>query len=332
MIDNRPLIQNAQLLPQDVEYAGNVRTDWIDRSFCCCRVAYFPVGKFSICEHWRVSLKIPSLVLLLLTSSFVLFILDTAPILKSAHQFPNKYWNYGVYSALSVTFLFVIISYFSIIIYGPGYLPYNWCITRQDEYDWETMMSSIAVYQEQVEFGKTHERPARASFSVDARRYVLRADHFCYWTQSWIGLKNHRFFLLLTGWASLYCLELIGFKYFWIKDIITTSIKQKKFDFLSIPGFIFLLFAIILFVFAFRLFIVAMNNLAHNLTLIERWKKKESPTPGRSACKNFESVCGSKSCCICWFLPFISLKQMPESSFDDDGRSVCSESLLTQNQ
>lgn len=330
MIDDRPLINNAQVPTVEVEYAGGVRTDWIDKSCCCCRKAYFPVGDFTICEHWRVSLKIPFLVISLFVASFALFIFDTSPLFSTSHQFPNNIWNYSVYSVLSFTFVNVIISYVAIIYIGPGYLPYNWCITRQDEYDWESMMSSIAVYQEQVEFGRTHERPERASFSIDARRYVLRADHFCYWTQSWVGLKNQRYFILLTGWASLYCLELLGFKYFWARDIIETAIKTKKFDYYSIPGFVFLLITIFLFIFAFRLFIAAMRNLAQNLTLIERWKNKESPTPGRGCCRNFESICGTRKAFLCWPFPCIKLSGIPDTHNDDEGISIYSESVQTQ--
>ena len=320
-MNSNPLLQEQEqqkfILNNDIEYVSTLRTDWIDKSICCFKIAYFPVGDFTICEHWRVNFKKPLLCSLFFIASFAVFFIDTSHTINWSHPFPSLKLETIAFSIISVVFFFVALSYFLIIFIGPGYMPYNWCVSKQTDYDFETMMSSIAVYKEQMLYGQTHERPERSSFSTDARRYVLRADHFCWWTQSWIGLKNQRYFLLLTFWFSVYCLLYIGFRYHWAYDIINECIKGNGFDYASIPGWIFVLILIGMFFFSFRLFVVSALNLARNVTLIEKWKMKKankpvtSYTPGRSCLDNCQDVCGPKECIPCWPFPFVYLRPVP---------------------
>jgi hypothetical protein len=340
-MDSRPLLQNEQAQvekqPRDIEYVATLRSDWVDESNCCCRIAYFPVGDFRICGHWRTSIKIPITVCIVFIASLLIFIIDTSGIAYSKYKYPSTHIMIISYSAIGFAFLMSIISYFQILIRGPGYVPYNWCLTRQMEYDFETMMSSVAVYQEQVDFGRTHERPDRASFSIDARRYVLRADHFCDWTQCWIGQKNIRYFILLTGWVSLYCLLYIGLRYFWAYDVITSAIRTKKFDYFSIIGWVCVLLSLGIFIFAVRLFITALHNLSLNVTLIEKWKMKKakqpvrSPTPKRSCLQNYEEICGSRRMICCWPLPFICTTPHDVDSDADSTISVYTDPSFTKS-
>ena len=322
-MNSNPLLQDQEqqkfLYNNDIEYVATLRTDWIDKSCCCFRIAYFPVGDFSICEHWRMNFKKPILISIFMLASLVFFFLDTSSSISWGHSFPTDTLMKTSYSLISVVFFFVALSYFLIIFIGPGYMPYNWCISKQNEYDFETMMSSIAVYNEQMLYGQTHERPERSSFSTDARRFVMRADHFCWWTESWIGLKNQRYFILLTFWFSVYCLLYIGFRYFWAYDIIKTCIDENKFDFTSLPGWIFVVAFMGLFVFSIRLFLVSIVNLSKNITLIEKWKSQKaqkpivSYTPGRKTLDNCQDVCGPKECLLLWPFPFICFRPVPPS-------------------
>ena len=327
-MDSQPLLspkKHTEEKPENVDYVATLRSDWVDESCCCCRIAYFPVGNFHICEHWRTSFKIPIAVCIVFIATLVLFIIDTSGLGYSKYKYPSKLVMIISYSAIGFAFLMSTISYFQILIRGPGYVPYNWCVTRQADYDFETMMSSIAVYQEQVDFGRTHERPDRASFSIDARRYVLRADHFCSWTQSWIGQNNLRYFILLTGWVSTYCLLYVGLRYFWAHDVIKSAIDTKKFDYLSIIGWVCTLFCCGIFIFAIRLFLTALKNLSLNLTLIEKWKLMKanqpikSPTPNRSCMQNYEDICGSRCMMCCWPFPFICINGTNEAESDAEG-------------
>lgn len=51
--------------------------------------------------------------------------------------------------------------------------------------------------------------PKRSCFSKDARRFVLRADHFCQLGKSWIGLKNYRYYLLTCFHSFLFSISIM---------------------------------------------------------------------------------------------------------------------------
>jgi hypothetical protein len=64
--------------------------------------------------------------------------------------------------------------------------------------------SGIVASQKQVEWIETQTKPNRCIFSMSARRIVIRPDHFCGWTASWIGIRNHKFFWLFNFWGFVY--------------------------------------------------------------------------------------------------------------------------------
>jgi hypothetical protein len=227
--------------------------------------------------------------------------------------FPNPLWQYLAFSVTGFLWLCMAVSYYLIIHRGPGYVPYNWQATRHSSYDWITEMNNIVVFSEQGEQARTSQRPPRASFSINARRFVLRADHFCLWARSWIGLKNYRFFLLMTIYAFLYMIAYAGFRVFWILHII------KKWQWIYLLGSITTLFVIIVGCFALCYFWRGSVNAVRNITQVELHKRNEAGEVNpvnefdKGCGRNCEEICGPRWLMPCWIFPCCACFQLAEN-------------------
>ena len=313
MIDKNPLITPTSAPYSDRDVIGSLKSDWIDDSCCCCNIAYFPLGKFHICGHWKRSVFFPTLVSLIFITSALVYYFDTSTVVPWGRTIQNRCIFYWV---LGFSLVCTSVSYVLTIYIGPGYLPYNWSVSRKSVYTFEEMMSSMAIYQEQVDFGRTNERPPRASFSYDARRYVLRADHYCEWTKSWIGLKNHRFFLLVTFWASFYCIFYIASRFFWFKGIILDLLAHKTVNAMSIIGVVYCIFFIIIGPFSSYHFFISLINASKNITLIEKWNKRDPAFSKGGCCSNLSEICGSKLLFMFWPFPCFCLSPTEDGFYN----------------
>ncbi|OHT05363.1 DHHC zinc finger domain containing protein [Tritrichomonas foetus] len=270
------------------------------KTICCkqCHIAYFRIPKFVFCGHWMVQLFPTLLLCIFHCSTLIIWYFD---IIQCRHEVKNLYYLYGI---VLFTFLCSCISYILIICYGPGYLPYNWAETHEMNLSWEREMSLIAIYKEQVEFARFNSRPPRSSFSIKARRFVLRADHYCIWVTSWIGLKNQRYFLLMTFYVPLYHLLTLVFRYHWWNLVL------KKWRFIYILSFTVMLLQLFIIIFSLIQFIKGLKNTIQNRTLIERWSSNHwYKIPQKNCISNFEEICGSKKLFLFWFFPCFCLSQ-----------------------
>lgn len=289
--------------PVDDIYYATLQANWEDRSNCCCNVAYFPEQDFKMIGHWNASLLKP-----LLISFFG--ILSLLNLVYDIYMSANDIY---VLISLELVALFVFfslaLSYWILIIRGPGYVPYNWDLTQQKHYTWSTQMSSMAIYQEQVKYARMAVRPPRSSFSVGARRYVLRADHYCYWTNSWVGFKNQRYFILFTMWTVIYGLCWIGLRYRWY---LVAFIPFHWQSIISLVMFPFILYVI---GFAFHHFRHGIVNVIHNTTVIEKYHKRNVDDFNRGFCGNLEEVCGPRACCCFWPCPWVCLNPVGDGFY-----------------
>jgi hypothetical protein len=186
-------------------------------------------------------------------------------------------------------------------------------------------MSSIVVYREQGEMARGSVRPPRASFSVNARRFVLRADHFCLWAQSWIGLKNHRFFLLMTFYAVVYMLGYVACRVFWVLSII------KEWKWFYLLGAVNTLFVMVAGCIACWHFCKGSRNAIRNWTVVELHKQQQSNDVNhfdKGCVRNCEEICGPKWLLPCWIVPCCACFQLAENgmytdmvSYSTDGHS-----------
>ena len=239
-------------------------------------------------RYKHVELK-PSPYLLSLILSYLAFYIyyyDIYPNLKYKTNF-KLYFNlffliYGI--------IFLTITQFV----DPGYLPFNWSINQKKEFNQKEFRNGIALTYEQKEFGKNSIRPSRACFSTRSGLYILRADHFCGWANNWIGLKNHRYFIISI--FNLFIFNLL----FFIDFILTIIYKSNK-----IKNLYFYLILILIFLFLFFLFNLNISQfwqITYNSTSLEIMKGIYGKYFNFNILNSWEEIFGKKNFFL-WFLP-----------------------------
>lgn len=302
------------------EAIANLKPKNIEVKNCCCfHIAYFPEAQMTLCNHWILSPVKPIIIALI----FILFYCsEIYQIIEYSKDSSNRLYAWIAVGVISVVFLFLVVSYFGIIIRGPGYLPYNYSYTHKKKLDWKEVINTFAVYKEQADFARRNPRPPRSSFSVTARRFVLRADHFCLWTESWVGLNNYRYFLLMTFYAFLFSVLYICSLHWWAVHFFTPrplNLKDaKKIICIIVPIFESILL-IIVGCMAIFYFTRAFYNLVINATGIELYKglpNNKSPY-NKGCCNNFTEICGPKYCCLLWWIPIFCFNPTVDGLYNE---------------
>lgn len=322
-----PLLQNQDSILHNPQEAFDQRSITIanltpknqkTRSCCCFHVTFFPEAEMTLCNHWIVKPIKPIIITIFFLAIYALIAYQI--IVYSEHSSKRLYaWiDLGV---ISTVFLFLTVSYFSVMVRGPGYLPFNYSYTHKKDLNWQEIINTFAVYREQVDFARQNERPPRSSFSVTARRFVLRADHFCLWTESWIGLNNYRYFLLMTFYAFLFSLLSIISYHWWAVYIFIDNkdeLKSAKFIISIILPILVAIFLIIILLMGAFYFLRGIRNLYKNITGIEHYKGVTDNSPYDHGClNNFSEVCGNKYCCIFWWIPLFCFKPSVDGLYSD---------------
>lgn len=108
----------------------------------------------------------------------------------------------------NVTWLLTVASFLRTAFTRPGFLPEEWIkfsdkwfpedydVGRQRKWDFqvgETSKCRKCPYR----------RPERAHHCSVCRRCVLRMDHHCPWVGNCIGIKNHKYFILMGFWGAV---------------------------------------------------------------------------------------------------------------------------------
>jgi hypothetical protein len=200
-----------------------------------------------------------------------------------------------------------------IIYKGPGYVPYNWGKVQRPRCTWADEMTNMVVYQEQSQIARESVRPPRSSFTITARRFVLRADHFCIWARSWIGLKNHRYFLLLTFYAFFYMLSYLGFRAVWVLHIV----RLRKWEWIYLIGAVATALITIPGLIGLFHFCRGSRNAIRNATTVEVYKKQIMPELDHGCIANCEEICGPRWLMPCWIFPCCACFSGLEDGFYD---------------
>ena len=281
-------------------------TEWEKTNFCCTENA-IKIKKINriFLGHWEVDLAFPIAVSTIIVTSYLVAMILVFPNCKKV----------GIIMApiFSILFFLFIYSYFRVIIDGPGYFPFYWPMnhfkknsTPTYENDESTLLHSddlspagIISSQRQHSWAKSRPRPPRCTLSKEARRYVLRPDHVCGWTASWIGKRNYKFFLLFNFWGVIYISVFLIF-------ITIEIIKQMISD---IPSPVVVIFYIydciaIMFLFLTGSFCIQHSiQMFQNQTSWENWKSIDKKYFDEGFVKNVEDVCGPISKWYTYLLP-----------------------------
>lgn len=299
---------------EEISARDDLKSPHIDRKFFCFNLAFFPDIETYVLEHWIVNLKSPLLsCLVFFIMSLRLFMIDHK--LVNIYEKASALFNTLVFFQ-AISFIFVVISFLMIIIAGPGYIPYNAGDEPRRIFSWKERMDYMTVYQEQVRFARMSKRPKRSAFAASALRFVLRADHYCGYANSFIGLKNARYFVLFAGWLTIFCIfYLISFVLSYSKNI--EIIPNQYLDGFWSLLCLFITFPVLLFS-AFH-FVVGLYDIAKNITSIERHhaKKVEIHNYSRGCLNNFEEVCGPPKYILCWPFPIFCLSPGVDGLYEE---------------
>ncbi|OHS99748.1 hypothetical protein TRFO_33787 [Tritrichomonas foetus] len=177
--------------------------------------------------------------------------------------------------------------------------------------------SGIISTDSQYTWAKLQRRPPRSILSKSARRIVIRPEHFCLWASSWIGKRNHKFFILFNFYGFLY------FSLFFIY-LLREAIKGLNLDDLS-PKMLTLsalaLFDVIMILVFLSFLISNLRDASINRTSWEMWNNIDNKKFVRSTIENFGEVFGSNTQMWKWLLPVSPWKKLNN---EDLLQGICS--------
>ena len=248
--------------------------------------------------EWEISCGFPIGVSFIIVSSYLLAVFSMLPRLKTTGSV--------IFFPLTILAFLFLYSYYRIIRDGPGYFPFYYPLSHREgdgedvgllEHDCGSP-SGIISRREQDTWARKQKRPNRCIVSATARRIVIRPDHFCDWTQTWIGKRNYKFFLLFNTWGFIYiCLFLVVA---FAASIIETNGNQSP-----IIGVYFIyIFTAFLFVVFTGLFMCShCSQMCSNVTSWEDWNHVPPDRYDEGCVRNTEDVCGSARQWYLWPCP-----------------------------
>lgn len=269
------------------EFPGYSKYD--EKKVCCCKVAYFPSLQTYFLGQWEIIPWLPIFVFLLAISAFIVISIVGISVFNFTE----------IIIVLIILFilLFMFLLNFSLVIYeGPGYYPFS---LVHDNGNPPTPWAGIQSSVEQYSWVQLQSRPPRSAFFRTAHRYVLRPDHFCGWTSTWIGKRNFKFFILFNFYGMLY---LTLFTIYIIRAVINFLVPLK-----ISASFIFsLIYMVLGAFFAFmtgNFFFTSIVHTVKNETNWEIWNHIDSTKFKKASLKeNLQDVFGEVNIFL-WFCP-----------------------------
>lgn len=230
-------------------------------------IAYIPDIDSHMINHYLLTSRMPLLVVFL-----IVFGATTAFVL---HQKVSILGSWVIYLD-AVVMCLELISFLSIIIEGPGYLPFYYPSPLPPSVNGDpTHISGLVTTEEQLTYAKAQKPPHNVKFFSTARRFVIRGDHFCYWSGCFIGKKNFKLFTLFNLYGLLFNVITMS----WIGMTMMNIIKHSDDDALKelllplICGSIVLLYGVFFVIFQMLMMIQCIGSIYYNHTQVEVHKK-----------------------------------------------------------
>lgn len=274
-------------------------TEFKEYRICCFRFYSIPSLHQMFCGHWEVKPFFPLLFAILSFSSLFIVLFLALPY-------------FGIEGKIMSCVIFILFflfasSYFRIISDGPGYYPFYYGTSFQPPNTDNSLLgeqfnspSGIISNSEQFEWCTNRaEKPPRSILSKTARRFVLRPEHYCRWASSWIGKRNHKFFMLFTLYGLLY----LGLFVVYLARRLAQCFNDT-FSLLMILLTIYSVTAAAFFLMLVSYFVSNMIDISLNRTSWEQWNGIDQSTFDNGLCLNLEDVFGSRKRFFCWICPF----------------------------
>lgn len=276
-------------------------TDW--QPVCktpCLQLNYIPSMKEYFLNHWRISMFSATLVSFIILTSYIVYM--------EIHTFYLKQ-TASIKIIMTFLMLLFIYTYYSIILEGPGYLPFYFPLKiGKRKGDHADYLAGVVSTQMQETYVKRHKKFNRVRYFDTARRYVIRPDHFCGWTGTFIGKKNHKLFYLFNLYGFFYISLFNYFSYYSIR--IQFNLYNANTVALIVSIFYFI--AGILFVLMTGGFsVTSLYNFAVNATQFEIMSRKRRPEFNHGCLQNFEDVCGPRKNFWLWLVPIGAFHGIP---------------------
>lgn len=307
------MISDKEFDVEDPSFPGF--STWERTKFCCTNNAVIVHNVDAIfLGHWEVNLPFPIAVSVIIIGAYLIEMTLILP----------DYGKPGIVLApiVSVLFFLFIYSYYRIIIDGPGYLPFYWPMSHTNSshqsnidshindssqnndsssllHSDDLSPSGIVSNKKQHNWAKKRPRPPRSTLSTEGRRFVLRPDHICGWTSSWIGKRNYKFFLLFNFWGFIYIIIYLTLNTIEIIKLIQAEIPSPVIIIFFIFGFLAIIFMVLT-----GSFVISHSfQMFKNITSWEEWKNVDSSAYDQGCIKNTEDVCGPISKWYTYLLP-----------------------------
>lgn len=276
-------------------------THWEEKGLCCLKVKYVPALKAFFIGHWEIKPLIPLCVILTAVTSFIISVVKLFPTFNIEQYF--------LYPIQTILFFLFMVSYFRVIIDGPGYFPFFWGTSYENQNNTETIeaeinaekssISGIISTDAQLEWAKQQPKPPRSILSESARRIVLRPDHACKWASTWIGKRNQKFFLLVNFYIILYDAIFV------IYDVryVVHMMEVEKFSFLLFVCLILGFGGAVVFLLSLSFLISEIYDAICNRTSWENWNSIDNHIYDKGLIINLEDVFGPRDKWWTWICP-----------------------------
>ncbi|OHT03360.1 DHHC zinc finger domain containing protein [Tritrichomonas foetus] len=301
-------------------------TKWHRSKYCCTNNA-IKIDNLNITYlgHWEADIGFPIAVTLIIVTSYLVGMIIIFPCWPKSGKF--------MATILSILFFLFIYSYFRIIIDGPGYLPFYWPLKHDpnsetpksntfqnisDNFEKSSFLDSqksdktvdqiiseelspsgIISTNAQIKWTEDRQKPPRSILSRDGRRYVIRPDHVCGWTASWIGKRNYKFFLLFNIYGFLYISTFLGCC---ILEIICQMNSEQPSPIIAVI-FVYTFLALTFMILTGTFMCSHSYQMCINQTSWEDWNKLDYSRYDRGCIENVTDVCGPWSGWYTFLLP-----------------------------
>lgn len=276
---------------------------------CCCRCTKFPETKAKFIDEWETSWCMPSFVLILMTLSLAAYIYAVPTV-----------WGSISYQAfvpiISILYCLWFASYVMVLKTGPGYYPFYAANNTKNPYETQENFGDLiecpyeGIITSKAQYKWTHEAemPPRCILSKMARRIVIKPDHFCGWTATWIGKRNFKLFILFNVYGVLYNSFYIGTAW----KVIYHAFKNfSNMNAAAMISFIMIILCLNFFFLTFSFSFNGLRSACINKTSWEEWNKIDVSEYNKGCCENMIDTCGDRHNKLLWLFPVAPFRNIP---------------------